>query len=170
MEKKRNIQVGNFFWFGGEIVQVYDKCAWELLPDNEHKNRYSVVNKEGELFGCNEENLKDILLSEEMLETFFIPIKHTNYECVTTDSANEYMVTDTISRFQFQWNYACLCAEMISVCADSRWWIGTIEYVHQLQNILNYLCEIKRIHYLNENGEEIPFEIDTKVKQFLWRD
>lgn len=170
MEKKRNIQVGNFFWFGEEIVQVYDKCAWELLPDNEHKNRYSVVNKEGELFGCNEENLKDIILSVEMLETFFTQIKNTDHECVTEYSSTEYIVTNTISRFQFKWNYACICAEMFSVCGDKRWWIGRIEYVHQLQNILNDFREIERIHYLNENGEEIPFEIDTKVKQFLWRD
>lgn len=164
MEKKRNIQVGNFFWYRGEIVQVFEIFSWELLPDHELKNEYNLVNKGGITFlGVYEEDLKDILLSEEMLETFFIPIKDTDYKWV-------YIVTNTISRFQFKWNYACICAEMFSVCGDNRWWIGRIEYVHQLQNILNDFREIERIHYLNENGEEITFEIDTKVKQFLWRD
>lgn len=170
MEKRRNIQAGNFFLYNGEIVQVYDVFVGEILQDYKRKNKYCIVNKECEFLACHEEELKNIRLSEEMLEKFFIPIKHTNHECVTSFSSTEYMVTKTISRFQFHWNHICSCAEMISVCEDKRWWIGSIEYVHQLQNILNDLWDIERIYSQNENGEEIPFDINTKVKQFLWRE
>lgn len=162
MEQRRNIQAGNFFLYKGEIVQVYDVFVGEILQDYKRKNKYCIVNKECEFLACHEEELKNIPLSEEMLKTFFIPSKYKGRIV--------YFVGGNVVRFELDWNLERNFAEMFSVFQYDGFYIGRVEYVNQLQNIINGLVELGKIHDLNEEGDEIPLEIDNKVKQFLWRE
>lgn len=171
MEQKRNIQVGNFFWYKGEIVQVYDVFIGYILQDYKRKTRYCVVNKEGEVFGCYEENLKDILISNELLEYCFY--KEDQQE--ENEVGKDYSVTRTIEHIGIHWNPIRILAQLslhiweTRVKEDKRWFANA-KSVSQLQNILNALNDMDRIHDISECGNDRVYNIDMKVKQFLWED
>lgn len=171
MEKRRNIQVGNFFWYEGEIVQVYDLFVGEFLQDYKRKNLYCLVNKEGEFLAGGDEELKDILLSNELLEYCFY--KEEQLDGNEVEVGKDYMVTRTIEHIGIHWNPIRILAELsfhiweTKVKEDKRWFANA-ESVRQLQNILNALNDMDRIHDISDCGNDIVYNIDMKLKQFLW--
>lgn len=172
MEKKRNIQVGNFFWYRGEIVQVFEIFSWELLPEHELKNEYNLVNKGGKTFlGVDEEDLKDILISNELLESCFY--KEDLQE--ENEVGKEYSVTRTVEHIGIHWNPIRILAQLSfdiweTKVKENKRWFANAESVSQLQNILNALNDMDRIHDITDCANDSVYHIDMKVKQFLWRD
>lgn len=172
MEKKRNIQVGNFFWFRGEIVQVFEIFEWELLPDHNLKTEYNLVNKRGNTYlGADEKNLKDILISNELLESCFY--KEDQQE--ENEVGKDYSVTRTIEHIGIHWNPIRINAQLSLHCwetkvKEDKRWFANAESISQLQNILNALNDMDRIHDVSDGGNDLVYNIDMKVKQFLWRD
>lgn len=170
MEKRRNIQVGNFFLYEGEIVQVYDLFIGEFLQDYKRKNLYLFVNKEGEFLEGGDEELKDIPLSNELLEYCFYKEEQQDKNEVGKD----YMVTRAIEHIGIHWNPIRTLAELSFHCwetkvKEDKRWFANAESVRQLQNILNALNDMDRIHDISDCGNDIVYNIDTKVKQFLWK-
>ena len=169
--ERRNIQVGNFFWYEGEIVQVYDLFVGEFLQDYDRKNLYLFVNKKGEFLAGGDEDLKDVLLSNELLEYCFYKEEQQD----ETKVGKDYMVTRTIEHISIHWNPIRILAELSFHCwetkvKEDKRWFANAESVRQLQNILNALNDMDRIHDISDCGNDIVYNTDMKLKQFLWRE